>query len=136
MQQSRVTKAGSRMSGRLKLLSLSLLLSGSIALGSAVNAAPQYGAWGFDSAGMDAKTKPGDDFFRYANGTWLDNTPIPGAKPAASFRPQMTDRTEARLHDMMEDAAKSATHQPEDLNGKMGAFYKAFMDEQHIEALG
>jgi putative endopeptidase len=29
----------------------------------------KYGAWGFDLAGMDTATKPGDDFFRYANGT-------------------------------------------------------------------
>jgi hypothetical protein len=32
---------------------------------------PQYVAWGFDLAGADTKTKPGDDFFRYANGTWI-----------------------------------------------------------------
>src|SRR4051812_49152362 len=30
---------------------------------------PQFGAWGFDTEGADFKTKPGDDFFRYANGT-------------------------------------------------------------------
>src|SRR5262249_42752808 len=47
----------------------------------------------------------------------------------------MTDRTEARLHDMMEAAAKAAPHQPTDLPGKMGAFYKAFMDEGRVESL-
>ena len=35
------------------------------------------GTWGFDVDGMDASYHPGDDFFRYANGTWLDNTTIP-----------------------------------------------------------
>src|SRR4029077_12266303 len=34
----------------------------------------KYGTWGFDLSGMDTKTKPGDDFFRYANGAWLDKT--------------------------------------------------------------
>ena len=43
---------------------------------------PQYGAWGFDSAGADLATRPGDDFFRYANGAWLDQTEIPADKPA------------------------------------------------------
>ena len=66
---------------------------------------PQYGAWGFDSAGMDAKTRPGDDFFRYASGTWLDKTQIPGDKPAVSLRLAMTDRTEGRLHEIMDAAA-------------------------------
>jgi putative endopeptidase len=97
---------------------------------------PIYGAWGFDSAGMDKSVKPGEDFFRYANGHWLDTHQIPGDKPAVSLRLEMTDRTEARLHGMMEDAAKTTPHQPTDLSGKMGAFYKAFMDEKHIEDLG
>ena len=94
---------------------------------------PQYGAWGYDSAGADLKTKPGDDFFRYANGTWLDNTQIPGDKPAVSLRLAMTDRTEGRLHEIMEAAASKP---PTDLEGKVGAFYHAFMDEARVDALG
>jgi putative endopeptidase len=97
---------------------------------------PQYGAWGLDTAGMDKATKPGDDFFRYANGAWLDSHQIPGDKPAVSLRLEMTDRTEGRLHEMMEQAAARAPHQPGDLEGKVGAFYKAFMDETRIDAAG
>ena len=97
---------------------------------------PQYGAWGYDSAGADVNVRPGDDFFRYANGTWLDKALIPADKPAVSLRLAMTDKTEARLHDMMEQAAANVAHEPADLNGKMGAFYKAFMDEQRVESLG
>ena len=40
-----------------------------------------YGTWGFDIAGMDNATKPGDDFFRHANGAWLDKAVIPADKP-------------------------------------------------------
>ena len=32
---------------------------------------------GLDVAGMDRSVKPGDDFFAYANGTWLKPTEIP-----------------------------------------------------------
>ena len=52
---------------------------------------PQYGRWGFDSAGADLSTRPGDNFFRYANGTWLDRTTIPADKPGYSLRLAMTD---------------------------------------------
>src|SRR5689334_11766493 len=97
---------------------------------------PLYGTWGFDTAGEDTATKPGDDFFRYANGAWLDKTQIPPDKPGISLRLLMTDRTEARLHEMMERAAAKAGHQPAALEGKMGAFYKAFMDENRVEQLG
>jgi len=96
----------------------------------------KYGDWGFDLTGRDLKTKAGDDFFRYANGAWLDRTPIPGDKPGISLRILESDLAEARLHTIMEDSAKSAGHAPTTLEGKVGAFYKAFMDEGRIEALG
>src|SRR5947208_15402553 len=41
---------------------------------------PEYGTFGFDSAGMDRSVAPGDDFFAFANGTSLRNTPMPPDK--------------------------------------------------------
>src|SRR5881275_3026581 len=97
---------------------------------------PQYGAWGFDLAGADTKTKPGDDFFRYANGTWIDKTQIPPDKPAYSLRLAMTDLTEQRLHEMMETLAAKDAANPSTLEEKVAAFYRSFMDEARIEQLG
>jgi putative endopeptidase len=96
----------------------------------------QFGTWGFDFAGRDSATRPGDDFFGYANGAWLNRVAIPADKPGASLRLMMTDTTEARLHAIMEAAAAKATHAPTDLEGKIGAYYKAFMDSAAIEKLG
>ena len=97
---------------------------------------PQYGTFGLDTAGGDPATKPGDDFFRYANGTWLDHVQIPADKPAYSLRLAMTDLTEKRLHEIMEEDAAKAGHEPSDTAGKVGAFYKAFLDEDRIEKRG
>ncbi|MEY2551470.1 MAG: putative endopeptidase [Verrucomicrobiota bacterium] len=97
---------------------------------------PQYGAWGFDTEGADFKTKPGDDFFRYANGAWLDRVQIPADKSAYSLRLAMTDLTEQRLHDLMEETATRADPKPATIEGKVGAFYKSFMDEAGLEKLG
>ena len=99
-------------------------------------ARPQYGAWGYDLSAMDRSVKPGDDFNRYANGAWLDRTTIPADKPAASLRYDMSDLAESRLHGLMEAAAAKAGVQPATLEGKMGAFYKAFIDERRVAALG
>ena len=33
---------------------------------------PELGSFGIDMSYQDTETKPGDDFFRYANGGWLD----------------------------------------------------------------
>ncbi|MGN6147708.1 MAG: M13 family metallopeptidase, partial [Rhizomicrobium sp.] len=97
---------------------------------------PIYGKWGLDTAGMDTSVQPGDGFFRYANGAWLDSHAIPADKPAVTLRLEMTDRTEGRLHDILEAAAAKTAHQPSDLEGKAGAFYKSFMDDAHVEQLG
>src|SRR5262249_19984918 len=96
----------------------------------------RYGAWGFDLAGMDTATKPGDDFFRYANGTWLDKTQIPPDKPAYSLRLAMTDLTEQRLHEMMESFGPKPNGNPSTLEEKVGTFYRSFMDEERVEQLG
>ena len=40
-------------------------------------AKPQLGSFGFDTAGMDKATKPGDDFYKFANGGWQAATMIP-----------------------------------------------------------
>ena len=97
---------------------------------------PQFGAWGFDLTAMDSSVRPGQDFNRYASGAWLARTEIAADKPIASLRLHMSDVTEARLHQMMEQAAADAPAQPVTLKDKAGAFYKAFMDEDRIEALG
>ncbi len=96
----------------------------------------KYGAWGFDLAGMDTATKPGDDFFRYANGTWIDKTQIPPDKPAYSLRLAMTDLTEQRLKEMLQTAGAKATGNASTLEEKAGAFYRSFMDEGRTEQLG
>jgi putative endopeptidase len=97
---------------------------------------PQFGAWGLDLSAMDKQVLPGDDFNRYASGAWLARAQIPADKPMASLRYLMSDRTEARLHELMTKAAAAASPEPSDLRGKVGAFYKAFMDEARVDMLG
>ena len=120
----------------LAMAGLSVWLASAAHAADVTDTKPQYGRWGFDSAGAEISIKPGDNFFRYANGAWLDRTPIPADKPAVSLRLAMTDRTEQRLHAIMESAAAHAQQQPGTLEGKVGAFYRSYMDQARIEALG
>ena len=121
------------------------LAAGVVALGLTVGAGapaktmtakPQYGAWGFDLTAMDRTVKPGDDFNRYANGAWIARTTIPADRSVASLRYLMSDLAESRIHSLLEKSAATAPLQPTTLEGKAGAFYKAFMDEPRIDALG
>ena len=118
----------------MKIGALALLVITGMATAALAADKPQYGSWGFDATGLDSKTTPGDDFFRYANGAWLDRTTIPSDKPGWSLRLAMSDVVEARLHNLMEKAA--AKRETTSIEGKVGAFYASFMDEQRIESLG
>jgi len=111
-----------------------LLGLGMLIAAASANAGPQYGAWGFDLTAMDSSVKPGDDFNRYASGAWLDRTVIPADKPIASLRYAISDAIEARLHELMENAADDAAAPA--LDRKIGAFYRAFMDESRVKSLG
>ncbi len=99
-------------------------------------AKPLYGAWGFDLSAMDRRVNPGEDFNRYASGSWLARVQIPADKPLISLRYEMSDRTEARLHELLEAAAAAMPEQPPSLRDKVGLFYKAFMDEKLLEEQG
>src|SRR5690348_18191199 len=93
-------------------------------------AAPVLPPNGFDKSAIDRSTKPGDDFFQYANGKYLARTAIPTDRPIASRRYEMTDRTDQQLKALLEEAAANVSEQPTDVKGKVGAFYASFMDER------
>jgi putative endopeptidase len=95
-----------------------------------------YGAWGFDLSGEDTQVKPGDNFFQYANGTYVKNLAIPPDQTRYGTFMVLRDLSEARTHDILEKAAATAPETPTDSLGKAGAFYKVFMDEKTAEALG
>ena len=117
-----------RMGWALVLLAASPLNAGT--------PSPMYGAWGIDLTAIDPRVAPADDFFAYANGTWLRDTPIPPDKPSISLSVAMTAVTEQRIHQILDDAAQEADPVPKTLKGKVGAFYASFMDEARIEQLG
>ena len=89
--------------------------------------APRFGTWGFELSSRDTGVTPGDDFFRYANGTYLAKTEIPPDRTRFRVFDILTILSENRVRDILETA-------PED--SKIGAYYKAYMDEARVEQLG
>ena len=84
---------------------------------------------------MDRSVKPGDDFYRYANGGWLKVTAIPAGQPSYGTRAMLIEKTSracTRSHSGSGHvgAAKGTIAQ------KVGDYYAAFMDEEAIEARG
>ena len=98
---------------------------------------PNYGPWGFDVSGEDKAVKPGDDFDMYANGTYLAHLQIPPDQTRYGSFNILRDLSEARVRIILEDAAaKDASVEPTNSALKIGAAYKAFMNEARVEALG
>ena len=118
----------------MKACAAALLIAASFTTTAIAANKPQYGSWGFDTSGVDSHVRPGDDFFRYANGAWLERATIPPDKPGWSLRLAMTDTIQSRLHTLMDEAA--AKNENSDLEGKVGTFYAAFMDDKRIQSLG
>jgi putative endopeptidase len=126
---------------RNSLLPTTLIILGGLLLSASARGEEplqslHFGTWGFDISGENAAIKPGDDFFEFANGGWLARTPIPADKTGISIDVLIDDLTEVQLRKIMEEAAHRADREPKDLEAKVGAFYRAFMDENRIEALG
>src|SRR5262245_13617417 len=53
-----------------------------------------FGKWGVDLNSRDLKANPGDDFERYASGTWMDATEIPADKSSNSVGSDLSDRNQ------------------------------------------
>lgn len=76
---------------------------------------------------------PGDDFFAYANGAWLDAAVIPDGKGRWTVRDEINDRTRAQIAAILDAAGAAA---PGSLARKVGDFRSAFLNQSAIDARG
>ena len=97
---------------------------------------PHYGTWGFDTAGEDKAVKPGDDFFGFTDGTAVSHIIIPQDRSSYGAFAMLAELSEARVHAILEQSAVTAPVAPATSPQKIGAFYRAFMDETRVNALG
>ena len=93
-----------------------------------------FGAWGFDTEGMDKTARPGEDFFKYANGKWLATNKIPPDLTSWGAFNKLAVDTDAQVHDLVEAVpAGEAAGSPEQ---KVHDFYRAYLDTAAIESAG
>ena len=88
-----------------------------------------------DVAGMDRSVKPGDNFFEYANGTWIKQTEIPADRSTYGGSAILIELTDRRVADLIQEAAKANAPAGSDLR-KVGDYYTSFMDTAAIDAAG
>ena len=63
---------------------------------------------GIDTAGMDLTVRPQDDFFRYVNGRWVDNTPIPADQSGYGTFAILRERAQEAVRAIVEEEARAS----------------------------
>jgi predicted metalloendopeptidase len=86
-------------------------------------------------AELDRKTRPQDDFYQFANGAWLDATPIPSIYSGYSVYHQVNEEAEKALKKIVEAAAASKA-EPGSEAQQVGDIFNSWMDVDSINALG
>src|ERR1700761_5109589 len=126
----------------MKLKFKYLMLSGAVVL-SAVAFTPdgKKSADGpptkfIDPANMDLSVKPGDDFFEYANGTWIKQNASPAKETRwGSFNILHQENTD-KLLGLLKEVSKTPGLPKGSLKQRVGDLYASGMDSVAIERLG
>ena len=84
---------------------------------------------GLPASDRDPNANPGVDFYRYANGGWLDANPIPAGYAAWGAFEEVSRRNEVSLRELLERASA----EPGDM---LGDAFAAGLDVAAIEAAG
>jgi putative endopeptidase len=90
---------------------------------------------GIDLSAMDTSVRPGDDFFRYVNGTWVDSTEMPADKSSYGVFHKLLDESQEAVKGIIEASANGDFPKGSD-EQKVGDLYKSFLDWDTRNARG
>lgn len=83
---------------------------------------------GINVSYMDKSVKPGDDFFKFVNGTWLKNTEIPADKTRWGSFDELRQNTDKEALAILKEATKNPKYKSNTDQGKAINMYKTAMD--------
>jgi len=96
---------------------------------------PALGTFGVETTNIDTAVKPGDDFFKYANGKWLATFTMPADKARFGAFDALGDKSESDVKAVVE-ALAAGKPAPGTTAAKVGDMYASWMDEGTIDARG
>ena len=102
---------------------------------SAAAAEPGPRVPGFSAAYLDRSVPPGDDFYRYANGEWLKQNPVPADKSRWGAFIELQERNWFLIHEILDSTAAAMVRYNSPAQ-KVADFYRSAMDTNRLEQLG
>ena len=110
----------------MKITTTKLSLALLIAFGIDANAQQNHS--GINTSLMDKSVKPSDDFFRFVNGTWLNNTEIPADRTRWGSFDELRQKTDIDALKILDEASKDPKYTSATDQGKAVNLYKTIMD--------
>ncbi|MBT3521127.1 MAG: M13 family metallopeptidase [Gammaproteobacteria bacterium] len=99
------------------------------------NAKPELGDFGVDLSQQDPNTKPGDDFFRFANGKWLDEFELPADRSNYGSFSVLGDRSDERVNTIIEELS-AAEPAADTIEQKISDYYLSYMNTEVLDERG
>ena len=99
------------------------------------NANPELGDFGVDLSQQDPNTKPGDDFFRFANGKWLDEFELPADRSNYGSFSVLGDRSDERVNTIIEELS-AAEPAADTIEQKISDYYLSYMNTEVLDERG
>ncbi len=104
--------------------------------GTAVAEQPTGRASGIDQSIISKTTRPGEDFYQYANAGWLDSTSIPADRADYGIFAILDDQTQEQVRTLIDEVAAMTAPEPESAAQKVGDFYRSYVDLETRNRLG
>ncbi len=89
-----------------------------------------------DPRNMDTSVKPCDDFYQYADGSWIKANPVPPDKSRWGSFEELADRNRDTLKSILDEVSAKKDWPAGSIEQKVGDFYASGMDEAAIEKAG
>ncbi len=110
--------------------------AGTLAQDKPNQAKPQLGTFGVDLSSMNAAVRPGDNFFLYVNGKWLDSAVVPADRSQVGSFQDLQILSETRLSALVQGLVATPRTRLNQDERKLRDLYNAFTDVAAIEKAG
>ena len=108
-------------------MTLKTMLLQILAFSAATGFAQTTAQTGIDKANMDLSVKPGNDFYQYAAGGWIERHPLTPEFSRYSQFDELQENNQKQLREMIEQFANN-TYPQGSLQQKIGSLYRLSMD--------